>query len=169
MDMAKTFYAWSIQRDKDISGTVVRSTTIPEDLGRISYLLTDKTGTLTQNEMVFRRLHLATCQYDSAFDISEKLREAHQTQNTSLGIGKPGTSETYTRINEATRVVEAIKALSICHNVTPVYEEPSVATFPMDDDEMVIGMEREPTLQASSPDEVLFPKLFVNLNKLRLC
>lgn len=49
MDMAKTFYSWSIQNDSNLRGTVVRSTTIPEDLGRISYLLTDKTGTLTQN------------------------------------------------------------------------------------------------------------------------
>ena len=38
--------------DKDIPGTVVRSSTIPEELGRIGYLLSDKTGTLTENEMV---------------------------------------------------------------------------------------------------------------------
>lgn len=32
------------RRDSKIPGTVVRSSTIPEQLGRISYLLTDKTG-----------------------------------------------------------------------------------------------------------------------------
>ncbi len=41
-----------IGRDEKIPGTVVRSSTIPEELGRINYLLSDKTGTLTQNEMV---------------------------------------------------------------------------------------------------------------------
>jgi phospholipid-translocating ATPase len=61
--MGKAFYSWSIQRDEDIAGTVVRSTTIPEELGRISYLLSDKTGTLTQNEMVFKKLHLGTVSY----------------------------------------------------------------------------------------------------------
>ena len=54
LDMAKLVYSWVIGRDKEIPGTVVRSSTIPEELGRISYLLSDKTGTLTQNEMVYK-------------------------------------------------------------------------------------------------------------------
>ena len=51
LDLAKIVYSWMIQQDKNIPGTNVRSTTIPEELGRIQYLLSDKTGTLTQNEM----------------------------------------------------------------------------------------------------------------------
>lgn len=49
LDMAKSVYGRFIERDNDIPGTVVRTSTIPEDLGRIEYLLSDKTGTLTQN------------------------------------------------------------------------------------------------------------------------
>ena len=45
LDMGKIFYSWQIQRDKSIAGTVARSTTIPEELGRVSYMLSDKTGT----------------------------------------------------------------------------------------------------------------------------
>lgn len=52
LDMGKAWYSWVIQRDKAMPGTAVRSTTIPEELGRITYLMSDKTGTLTQNEMV---------------------------------------------------------------------------------------------------------------------
>lgn len=33
LDIGKAAYSFMIQRDKDIEGTVVRSTTIPEDLG----------------------------------------------------------------------------------------------------------------------------------------
>jgi phospholipid-translocating ATPase len=146
MDMAKSFYAYSIQQDESIKGTVVRSTTIPEDLGRISYLLTDKTGTLTQNEMVFKRLVLATCQVDSADEIKEKLKKGLRPELAEFE------SHHHQKINEVTRITEAVKALGVCHNVTPVYEENGM----LEDEETVFGIEREATYQASSPDEASF-------------
>lgn len=57
LDMAKSVYGRFIERDKDIPGTVVRTSTIPEDLGRIEYLLSDKTGTLTQNGKPSIQIH----------------------------------------------------------------------------------------------------------------
>ena len=59
LDMGKSVYAWFIEHDQSIQGTVVRTSTIPEDLGRIEYLLSDKTGTLTQNGMHYHYNFLA--------------------------------------------------------------------------------------------------------------
>jgi len=49
LDLGKTVYSMQIMGDNEIRDTIVRTSTIPEDLGRIEYVLTDKTGTLTQN------------------------------------------------------------------------------------------------------------------------
>lgn len=49
--MAKTVYSIMIMKDKQIEGTVVRTSTIPEELGRIQYLLTDKTVILLIKKM----------------------------------------------------------------------------------------------------------------------
>lgn len=49
LDLGKTVYSVQMMRDKEIPDTIVRTSTIPEELGRIEYLLSDKTGTLTRN------------------------------------------------------------------------------------------------------------------------
>jgi phospholipid-translocating ATPase len=138
LDMGKTVYAWFIQRDKNIPETVVRTSTIPEELGRIGYLLSDKTGTLTQNLMVFKRIHLGTVSYtnENQTEISNLLKqqlkttpatttttpihESHPSVTSAFSMGK---TRSVVKKTEATKVPEAVKALALCHNVTPVYED----------------------------------------------
>ena len=62
--MAKIIYCVGISKDQDMPGTIPRNSTIPEELGRIQYLLTDKTGTLTQNDMIFKKLAMEYAMFD---------------------------------------------------------------------------------------------------------
>uniref|UniRef100_A0A5S6QEL8 Phospholipid-transporting ATPase n=1 Tax=Trichuris muris TaxID=70415 RepID=A0A5S6QEL8_TRIMR len=135
LDMAKIVYSWLISEDKEIPGTVVRSSTIPEELGRIQYLLCDKTGTLTQNNMIFKKLHLGTVMFNQeTFDeISSQLRHGFDPK-----------SEVTSTQSLAVKVRLALEALVLCNNVTPAQDEGSETG----------DSQRTTTYQASSPDEV---------------
>ncbi|XP_024610568.1 probable phospholipid-transporting ATPase IIB isoform X6 [Neophocaena asiaeorientalis asiaeorientalis] len=164
LDMGKAAYGWMIMKDENIPGTVVRTSTIPEELGRLVYLLTDKTGTLTRNEMVFKRLHLGTVSYgtDTMDEIQNQLMNSYsQTQPQASGNNASSTpprkaqsSAPKVRKSVSSRVHEAVKAVALCHNVTPVYEARGAAgetEFTEADQDF---SDDNRTYQASSPDEV---------------
>lgn len=60
LDLSKTLSSYFIEHDPSIPDTLVRTSTIPEELGRVRFLLSDKTGTLTKNVMQFRNLVIGT-------------------------------------------------------------------------------------------------------------
>jgi phospholipid-translocating ATPase len=144
--MAKTAYSAFINRDKEILNTHVRTSTIPEELGRISYILSDKTGTLTQNEMVFKRLHLGTVSFgvDSMDEIMAHLKNSF-LHDSQVSFNK----NTIMRRTIVTRVRDATEALALCHNVTPVNNGEHES-----DPEVELYDNIKVSYQASSPDEV---------------
>ncbi|KAI5966540.1 NEO1 [Candida pseudojiufengensis] len=140
LDLAKSVYASQIQNDEAIPGTIVRTSTIPEDLGRVEYLLSDKTGTLTRNEMELKKLHLGSVSYagDTLDIVSEYVN------NLIIYINSP--QFTSKKKDLSAKVCDLVLTLAICHNVTPVYddeytEDPSEVTY-----------------QAASPDEIAIVK-----------
>lgn len=169
LDMGKSVYARFIERDQDIPGTVVRTSTIPEELGRIEYLLSDKTGTLTQNEMDLKKIHVGTVSYanEAMDEVRTYIRQGFSTgvsndatQRASLvtplstyAAGSTGASTTRTRREIGSRVRDLVLALALCHNVTPSTED--------DEGQSVT------TYQASSPDEIAIVRWAENVG-LRL-
>jgi len=55
LDFSKIVFSYKINSDPDIKA-VVRNSQIPEELGRVEYIFSDKTGTLTQNIMQFKKI-----------------------------------------------------------------------------------------------------------------
>jgi phospholipid-translocating ATPase len=130
MDFGKLVFSYRISHDPLIPGTICRNSTIPEELGRIEYLLTDKTGTLTYNDMSFRRLGIC----EQVFT-HEELPEMRKLVSRALARPKDA------RQGKPKRKMESVLCdlglcLALCNNVTPVVDN------------------GERVLQASSPDEI---------------
>jgi len=108
----------------------VRTSSLNEEVGVVSYVLTDKTGTLTANLMEFR--HLAV--NDSVLSVAElgdlvspTSRPDSVASADSLGGGDA---------DDAAQAMRALRLLALCHSVVPDVQADGTVS-----------------MQASSPDE----------------
>ena len=86
LDVSKTWFSYVISKDQSIPETIARNSTIPEELGRISYIFSDKTGTLTKNEMIFKKIAMETEQFgeESFNDLKDILSDECQSCDAPL-------------------------------------------------------------------------------------
>jgi phospholipid-translocating ATPase len=147
LDFAKLMYSRNMNNDPNIPGTTVRNSNIPEELGRVEYILSDKTGTLTKNEMHFKKLVIDENNRieDEEIEVLKGIVvEECEKEQGPLGDLVPGERRATKRpTGKVWR--DMITALILCHNVTPAME----------------GTQR--VLQGSSPDEVALVKLAEDL------
>lgn len=138
LDFAKIYYCIKISKDKRTGHAKPRNSTIPEELGRINFLLSDKTGTLTKNEMTLKRLVLEYWGFNvdeetSVTDFSQLVKDHFAKFDEPMADSKMQ-KKRRRDIDMVCR--DLITALAVCNNVTPVWED------------------QFKKLQASSPDEI---------------
>lgn len=139
LDFAKIYYCIKISHDKKVGNAKPRNSTIPEELGRIHYLLSDKTGTLTKNEMTLKKL----CMEHWNFNLDDPVSNSDFVQLVKDNMEKypePIADSKFQkkRKRDVDMVCrDLLTALATCNNVTPVYDD-----------------EKEKSFQASSPDEI---------------
>ena len=179
LDVSKTWFSYVINKDDSIPETIARNSTIPEELGRVSYVFSDKTGTLTKNEMIFKNLSIIHDDFgENNFDeLKEILEEEcskydaplldlynlfkendnndeNEIQNDGESKDEINTKEIKRKKNKIRRernkiIRDTITAMLLCNNVTPIIDE--------------IDKEKI-TYQASSPDEIALVKFAETLN-----
>ena len=167
LDISKTFFSLLINRDETIKDTIARNSTIPEELGRITYVFSDKTGTLTKNEMIFKTIAMESDVFteESFNDLSLILQDEckasdaplvdlinadESSVNTSMLIDEKKPKR---KRRPRTKIIrDTITTMVLCNNVTPIIEGDNPEDY------------SKITYQASSPDEVALVKFAEKLN-----
>ncbi|KAF8935380.1 hypothetical protein BGZ47_009973 [Haplosporangium gracile] len=96
MELVKLLQAYFIHHDIEMYDPVsntpaeARTTVINEELGQVSYLFSDKTGTLTENIMVFRKFCVAGHSFNHDLDpesIKAAAKTAQENQEIAISTG----------------------------------------------------------------------------------
>ena len=123
IEIVKYFQAFLINSDLDIyydktdTPATCRTSSLVEELGQIEYIFSDKTGTLTCNQMEFKQCTIAGIQYGD--DVSEDRRAAVE-DSPELGIHDFKTLRQNLQSHPSQGAIQQfLTLLATCHTVIP--------------------------------------------------
>ncbi|KAM3163291.1 Phospholipid-transporting ATPase [Lachancea thermotolerans] len=142
VEMIKYYQAYMIASDLDLydeatdSPTVVRTSSLVEELGQIEYIFSDKTGTLTRNVMEFKSCSIAGKCY-----IETIPEDKTPTMEDGIEVGYRKFEEMQEKLGEHSDpesgvINDFLTLLATCHTVIPEFQEDGSIKY-----------------QAASPDE----------------
>lgn len=138
IEIVKYYHAFLINSDLDMyhddtdTPAVCRTSSLVEELGQIDYIFSDKTGTLTCNQMEFKQCTIAGIQY------AEEVPDDKRAVAGGPGLNDFGRLRENLKTDETRDVIHNFLALlATCHTVIPERRDDS----------------SEIKYQAASPDE----------------
>ena len=142
LEMIKYYQAWMISSDLELyseetdTPTIVRTSSLVEELGQIKYIFSDKTGTLTRNVMEFKSCSIAGKCY-----IEKVPQDKKATMEDGVEVGYRSFEDMFKKLadtfdDDSAVINQFLTLLSICHTVIPEFRDDGTIKY-----------------QASSPDE----------------
>ena len=112
------FISWDVELyDKAKGSAKVQTSTLNEELGQVKFILTDKTGTLTMNNMTYKKMTIGDVVYDNIMIKAEKKDKFGEVTNCDFRYKDSQLEKDIHKGNNTDMINKFIMCINLCHSV----------------------------------------------------